>query len=51
LTVYSPGDDATPAERTVHENEVYRTVLLPGFELPLAELLAAADLWGDTGNS
>jgi Uma2 family endonuclease len=29
----------------VKENEVYTTDLLPGFELPLAELLALADRW------
>lgn len=32
-------------ERVVAENEVYSTELLPGFELPLARLLAAADAW------
>jgi hypothetical protein len=30
---------------TVAEKEVYRTNLLPGFELPLARLLAIADRW------
>ncbi len=30
---------------TVQENETYRTDLLPGFELPLAALLAVADRW------
>ena len=34
-----------PEERTVHENETYRTPLLPGFELPLTRLLAVADGW------
>ena len=34
-----------PTERVVHETETYRTDLLPGFELPLAALLAAADKW------
>jgi Uma2 family endonuclease len=39
-------DDPTgPAERVVVEAEVYRTELLPGFELPLARLLAVADEW------
>jgi hypothetical protein len=28
------------------EKDVYSTTLLPGFELPLAKLLAAADKWG-----
>ena len=32
-------------ERVVAENEVYSTEFLPGFELPLARLLAAADAW------
>ena len=30
---------------TVKEDEGYRTDLLPGFELPLARLLATADRW------
>jgi Uma2 family endonuclease len=30
-------------EIVIHENEVYTTLLLPGFELPLARLLAEAD--------
>jgi Uma2 family endonuclease len=30
---------------TVTETQVYRTDLLPGFELPLARLLAVADRW------
>ena len=34
-----------PTERVVNETETYRTDLLPGFELPLAALLAAADEW------
>jgi hypothetical protein len=38
---------ATPAtgERVVAERDVYTTPLLPGFELPLARLSAAADDW------
>jgi Uma2 family endonuclease len=32
-----------PAEQVITENEVYRTDLLPGFELPLARLQAGAD--------
>jgi Uma2 family endonuclease len=44
LTVYRlPG--AGPEELVVQENETYRTPLLPGFELPLTELLAVADRW------
>jgi Uma2 family endonuclease len=29
--------------RIIHEGEIYRTPLLPGFELPLARLFAVAD--------
>jgi Uma2 family endonuclease len=44
MTVYF--DDAgQPGERRVSEGEVYTTELLPGFTLPLARLLAAADKW------
>ncbi len=34
-----------PAEQVVAETDTYRTDLLPGFELPLARLLAVADQW------
>ncbi len=44
LTVYR-GSRHAPEELIVHEGETYRTPLLPGFELPLAELLAVADRW------
>jgi hypothetical protein len=44
LTVFGAG--VTPAgECVVSENEGYQTALLPGFELPLARLLAGADAW------
>jgi len=33
------------SEQIAHEGETYRTPHLPGFELPLARLLAAADRW------
>jgi Uma2 family endonuclease len=33
-------------EQVVGEGEVYRPALLPGFEVPLARLLAVADRWG-----
>ena len=33
----------------VQETETYRTPLLPGFELPLAPLLAEADAWANAG--
>jgi Uma2 family endonuclease len=39
------GTPEAPEEIVVHENETYRTPLLPGFELPLRELLAVADRW------
>ncbi len=35
----------------VKEAETYTTELLPGFELPLAKLLAVADRWVDAGDS
>ena len=44
MTVYRNPPRA-PAEQVVAENEVYRTDLLPGFELPLARLLTVADKW------
>lgn len=31
------------AKQTYHEDETYRTPILPGFELPLAKLLAVSD--------
>ena len=34
-----------PQEIVVVESETYRTDILPGFELPLAKLLAVADQW------
>jgi hypothetical protein len=33
------------AEQVVAEGATYRTDLLPGFDLPLARLLAVADEW------
>jgi len=39
------GTTEKPEELVVHEGEIYRTPLLPGFELPLAQLLAVADRW------
>jgi len=44
MTVYR-NPPRVPAEQVVAENEVYRTDLLPGFELPLAQLLTVADDW------
>ena len=46
MTVHSPGEKA-PHSQIVAENETYHTPLLPGFELPLAQLLAEADKWND----
>jgi len=44
LTVY--GREVSPTgARVVGEQEVYATPLLPGFELSLARLFAAADDW------
>jgi Uma2 family endonuclease len=34
-------------ELIIKEEETYQTPLLPGFELPLARLLAAADQWAE----
>jgi Uma2 family endonuclease len=42
VVVNSP---AGSTEQVIGENEVYRTPLLPGFELPLARLFALADQW------
>jgi Uma2 family endonuclease len=47
MTVYRNPPRA-PTEQVVAENEVYRTDLLPGLELPLARLLAVADKWPKT---
>jgi Uma2 family endonuclease len=47
LTVFSQ-ECGHPAERVIRETEVYRPILLPGFELPFAELLAAADRWNES---
>jgi Uma2 family endonuclease len=40
------GDEVT---RVVKENETYETPLLPGFQLPLGELLKVADRWSGGG--
>jgi Uma2 family endonuclease len=37
------GGPAEPSEQVIAETETYHSPLLPGFELPLAPLLAAAD--------
>ena len=46
LTVHRNAADGV-VEWVVSEGEVYATPLLPGFELPLARLLEAADAWSD----
>jgi Uma2 family endonuclease len=44
LTVFI-NDPAGPRELAFGANDVYRTLRLPGFELPLARLFALADQW------
>ncbi len=44
MTVYKPGPGGF-VSRVVGEAEFYQTDLLPGFDLPLARLLAKADEW------
>ena len=44
MTVYRNAPEGQ-SELVVAEQETYQTPLLPGFELPLARLLAAADRW------
>jgi Uma2 family endonuclease len=34
-----------PQDKLLREDETYQSALLPGFELPLARLLAVADTW------
>lgn len=45
MTVHRSDPDGAVTEVTVREGETYRTDRLPGFELPLARLLAVADRW------
>jgi Uma2 family endonuclease len=47
LTVFRRGGDDVE-EHTVSDREVYKTPLLPGFELPLGKLLAVCDTWKKT---
>lgn len=44
MTVYRPADPG-PTEQVVKEGETFQTPLLPGFELPLAQLLEVSDRW------
>jgi Uma2 family endonuclease len=46
MTVYRNAP-AGATEIVIPEDQTYHTPLLPGFELPLARLLAAADAWSD----
>jgi Uma2 family endonuclease len=50
LTVYRR-PPTEPAEQVVEPAGTYRTDLLPGFELPLARLLAVADDWKGSSRS
>ncbi|RIK84021.1 MAG: hypothetical protein DCC68_02390 [Planctomycetota bacterium] len=44
MTVYRPPVDGKN-ETVILEGDIYRTNLLPGFELSLAQLFAAAEFW------
>jgi Uma2 family endonuclease len=44
MTVYRPPVEGKN-QTVIVEGGVYRTEILPGFELPLAQLLSAADAW------
>jgi Uma2 family endonuclease len=46
MTVHLKHGDASET-KLLHESETYATSLLPGFQLPLARLLALADAWDD----
>lgn len=46
LTAYRAMEGA-PSARIIGENDVFETDLLPGFELPLDQLLAHADKWNE----
>jgi Uma2 family endonuclease len=45
MAVYRPTPGGLGSEQVVREGETFRTDRLPGFELPLARLLAVADRW------
>jgi Uma2 family endonuclease len=47
MTVYQSGKNEAK-EAVVGEKEIYRTALLPGFELKLSSLLDVADDWDDS---
>lgn len=46
MTVYRQRDDSYE-ELVVGERDIYTTPLLPGFELPLGQLLAVSDDWSE----
>jgi Uma2 family endonuclease len=46
MTVYRQ-EGGQASESQIGEGDTFRTPLLPGFELPLARILAAADRWKD----
>jgi Uma2 family endonuclease len=50
LTVFSTIAGKSP-KQVIRENQTYKTELLPGFELPLARLLALADRWPEEDES
>jgi len=50
MTVYRNGFTG-PDTQVVKETETYQTGLLPGFELPIARLLAKADDWSASKRS
>jgi Uma2 family endonuclease len=47
MTVFRKESGAAE-EQTIGEEEVYRPAELPGFELPLAKLLAVVDRWSES---
>lgn len=47
LTVFRP-EGCEPIERILTADQTYQTELLPGFELPVGRILAAADRWKKT---
>ena len=47
MTVFRPAEKK-PEQQIVGENDVYRTPLLPDFELPLSRLLRVADDWKES---
>jgi len=47
MTIFRRAADGVE-EQTISDREVYKTALLPGFELPLGKLLAVCDTWKKT---